>query len=222
MEVCKEMIPSRAVILPLVSALLVLPGCAHNAKIAVPAQDVRMDSEVLEEFLEGIHKYVKLHKELTARIPIAEPTWSAQQIRDRQTALTIAIQNARRDKKPGNIFKPEVAEAFRHVLAEAFSGPEGKAMLDEIHSGNPKTEGVPQQRNPQSEPKKNVPLRINAYYPDDAPLSSVPPTLLQRLPALPEEVRYRFVGRTLILRDTEANVILDFLRDVVPDPSIPR
>ena len=63
---------------------------------------------------------------------------------------------------------------------------------------------------------------MNAYYPDDAPLSSVPPSLLLNLPALPEEVRYRFVGRHLILRDTDANVILDFLRDVVPDPSIPR
>jgi hypothetical protein len=39
---------------------------------------------------------------------------------------------------------------------------------------------------------------------------------------LPEEVRYRFVGRALILRDTEANVILDYILDVVPDPSIPR
>ena len=33
---------------------------------------------------------------------------------------------------------------------------------------------------------------------------------------------YRFVGPHLILRDAEAYVILDFIRDVVPDPSIPR
>jgi hypothetical protein len=208
-------------------ALLAAPGCAALRKNdhtpVAPAQNVRMDSEVLEEFLEGIHKYVKLHKELTARIPVAEPSWSAQQIADRQRQLTVAIQNARREKREGNIFKPEVAQAFRHVLSEEFSGPEGPNILHEIRSnGNPQIEGVPQQRNPRNESMKAVRLQVNAYYPDDAPLSSVPPTQLLRLPALPEEVRYRFVGRALILRDTEANVILDFLRDVVPDTSIPR
>jgi hypothetical protein len=50
----------------------------------------------------------------------------------------------------------------------------------------------------------------------------VPPSLLLKLPLLPEQVRYRFVGRAFILRDTEANVILDYIPDVVPDPSIPR
>jgi hypothetical protein len=50
----------------------------------------------------------------------------------------------------------------------------------------------------------------------------VPPSLLLKMPELPEQVRYRFVGRTLILRDTDANVILDFIPDIVPDKTIPR
>jgi hypothetical protein len=212
----------RAVAAVLAAVALAAPGCASRTRPVVPPQNVRMDSEVLEEFLEGIVKYVKLHNKLTELIPVAEPTWSAQQIADRQRQLTVAIQNARRDKKQGNIFKPEVEAAFRNVLKRELTGPNASAMLHEIHSGNPKTEGVPQQRNPRNEPKKSFPLQVNAYYPDDAPLSSVPPSLLLHLPALPEEVRYRFVGRHLILRDTDANVILDFLRDVVPDPSIPR
>ena len=210
----------------LAAAVLAAPGCAALRKNdhtpIAPPQNVRMDSEVLEEFSQGITKYVKLHKELTVRIPIADPTWSAQQIADRQHQLTVAIQNARREKKQGNIFKPEVEAAFRHVITRELTGPDGAAMMHEIHSGNPQTEGVPQQRNPRNETHKNVPLRVNAYYPDDAPLSSVPSSLLLKLPALPEEVRYRFVGPHLILRDAEANVILDFVRDVVPDPSIPR
>ena len=57
---------------------------------------------------------------------------------------------------------------------------------------------------------------------DAAPFSSVPPSLLLKLPPLPEEVRYRFVGRSLILRDTEANVILDYIPDGVPDRTMPR
>lgn len=212
----------RAIAAALAAVALAAPGCAKRTRPVVPPQNVRMDSEVLHEFGEEIVEYVKLHRKLTERIPPPEPTLSAQQIADRQRQLTVAIQNARREKRQGNIFKPEVEAAFRNVLKHEFAGPNGPAMLHEIHSGNPKTEGVPQQRNPRSEPKKSFPLQVNSYYPDDAPLSSVPPSLLLALPALPEEVRYRFVGRHLILRDTDANVILDFLRDVVPDTSIPR
>jgi hypothetical protein len=214
----------RAAVAAALAAVVVLaaPGCAKRHKPIVPPQTVRMDEDVLHEFAEEIREYVKLHRKLTERIPPPEPTWSAQQIADRQRQMTVAIQNARREKKQGNIFEPETEAAFRNVLKREFAGPNGPAMLHEIHSGNPKTEGVPQQRNPRNEPKKSFPLQVNTYYPDDAPLSSVPPSLLLHLPALPEEVRYRFVGRSLILRDTDANVILDFLRDVVPDTSIPR
>ena len=54
----------------------------------------------------------------------------------------------------------------------------------------------------------------------DAP--ELPASLLLHLPALPEQVKYGFVGRELILRDTEAGVILDYIPDAVPDPSLPR
>ena len=44
----------------------------------------------------------------------------------------------------------------------------------------------------------------------------MPPKLLLRLPRLPEEVEYRFLGRHLILRDVGANVIVDFIYNVLP------
>jgi hypothetical protein len=37
-----------------------------------------------------------------------------------------------------------------------------------------------------------------------------------RLPTLPEEVEYRFVGKHLLLWDTSANIILDYILDVMP------
>ena len=49
----------------------------------------------------------------------------------------------------------------------------------------------------------------------DAASNSMPPSLLLQLPPLPEGVRYRFVGQTLILYDSEANVILDFIVNAV-------
>ena len=61
-------------------------------------------------------------------------------------------------------------------------------------------------------------LQVNANYPDGLPLQSMPPSLLLNLPRLPKELEYRFVGRELILRDTQANLIVD----VIPDLSMPQ
>jgi hypothetical protein len=38
---------------------------------------------------------------------------------------------------------------------------------------------------------------------------TVPPNILARLPILPDDLQYRFVGPHLILHDTRANLILD-------------
>jgi len=35
------------------------------------------------------------------------------------------------------------------------------------------------------------------------------------LPELPPQLEYRVVGRSLILRDSEANLIVDFIRDAI-------
>ena len=113
-------------------------------------------------------------------------------------------------------------EVARRTLQKEFTGPEGPTLIKAVKQGNPKVEGNPVPNDPSKEVKLNVPLAVNAVYPDAAPFSTVPPSLLLKLPPLPEEARYRFVGRALILRDTEANVILDFIPDVVPDPTIPR
>ena len=57
---------------------------------------------------------------------------------------------------------------------------------------------------------------INTVYPTTLPLATFPPLLLRKLPDLPPELEYRIVGRSLILRDVKANLIVDILRDVVP------
>ena len=50
---------------------------------------------------------------------------------------------------------------------------------------------------------------MNADYPETAALATVPPLILARLPRLPDGLEYRFMGRDLILRDTNANLIVD-------------
>ena len=56
----------------------------------------------------------------------------------------------------------------------------------------------------------------NASYPGSFPLAAMPPRLLLALPALPEELQYRFMHRALILWDVHAELIVDFIPDVIP------
>jgi hypothetical protein len=56
---------------------------------------------------------------------------------------------------------------------------------------------------------------VNATYPEGNPLPTVPATILQALPTLPPDVEYRIVDRNLILRDVDANIIVDFIPRVI-------
>lgn len=45
----------------------------------------------------------------------------------------------------------------------------------------------------------------------------VPPSLIETLPQLPQQLEFAFSGRTLILRDVDADVVVDFMREAFPD-----
>jgi hypothetical protein len=216
---------ARTVVLGLVfAACITAVGCAGRQPkpSLVPPQNVDMDAEVLSEFYDEVQEYVRLRQEASTMVPPIAVGNSAEQIGAHQQAIADVIRVLRGDAKRGDIFEPEVAAAFRRIIEREVHGPEGPEIVKEIADGNPKVEGVPKQSNPTQEVKKPVEVKVNGYYADGAPFSSVPPSLLLKMPQLPEQVRYRFVGRTLILRDTEANVILDFIPDIVPDKTIPR
>lgn len=216
----------RVAFTPLGIALAMVPlaDCAKTpTPTLVPPQTVEMDEETLRKFQHEVEEYVRLRKKALAHVTPVTSQSSAEDLSAHQRALTMAIVAYRKGEKQGEIFEEDVEAAVRRTLQRAFSGPDGQALMNEIKQGNPKVEGNPTSRDPSKEVRPpQVRVAVNAVYPDAAPFSSVPSSLLLRLPPLPEEVRYRFVGRALILRDTEANVILDYILDVVPDPSIPR
>jgi hypothetical protein len=217
------MTPERFLRSGLVLLGLAGAGCSRNPEpTLVPPQTVEMDVETLRKFQEEVGEYVELRKKVLTKIPPVSSQASAEELSTRQRALTQAIVAYRKGEKQGNIFKTDVEAAIRRTLQREFVSPDGPDLIKELQSGNPKVEGNPSPRDPTRETRQPVTVAVNAVYPDAAPFSSVPPSLLLTLPPLPEEVRYRFVGRALILRDTEANVILDYIMDVVPDRSIPR
>jgi len=59
-------------------------------------------------------------------------------------------------------------------------------------------------------------LKVNDRYPDNIPLSTMPPQVLEPLPKLDEEMEYRFLGKHLVLLDTHAHLVVDFTGNVLP------
>jgi hypothetical protein len=61
-----------------------------------------------------------------------------------------------------------------------------------------------------------VNLKVNATWPASEPLTTTPPNILAQLPQLPEDVEYRISNkRHLVLRDVDANIIVDFIYNAV-------
>jgi hypothetical protein len=91
-------------------------------------------------------------------------------------------------------------EIIRKLVAGVVRGPGGKeirrSLLDEYPG--------------------NLRLAVNSEYPDNAPLSTVPPQILQGLPKLPERLEYRFLGKRLLLIDSHARIVADIVEKVVP------
>jgi len=58
-------------------------------------------------------------------------------------------------------------------------------------------------------------MRINSAYPVALPVSTMTLGLLAALPPLPDGLQYHFVGRRMVLLDTQASMIVDFVEYVL-------
>ena len=154
----------------------------------------------LEQFQKQVEGYLKVRKMVTDQLPKLKPTPSAEELAARATALTLNLAKARAGASQGAIFTPEVATEFRRLGKLALDGGDGKRVHKSLA---------------RAEPVKGT-VHVNDVYPPAVPLQSMPPTLLMGLPKLPMELEYRLVGRTLVLRDSEANLIVDFLPEAIP------
>lgn len=183
-------------------------ACAGlDARTAV-AQDRRPDdtrvnpnARAIAEFQEEVEEYIELHRRLERTLPALPSDPTPEALDQRQRALAALIQKARREATAGDIFEREVRPVIRRLLYGVFTGPSGRAFRNAIMEENP-TEAVK--------------LQINGRYPDTFPVSTVPAQVLKALPPLPAELQYRFIGRTLILLDSHAHIIVDYLVGAVP------
>jgi hypothetical protein len=174
----------------------VAPGFAGQAQ----TPRVNEEARDFKTFTDRVQEYVKMQKNLKASLPALNPTKDAARIIEHQHALARKIADARRDARQGDIFTPEVAERFRKIIDRTFRGPEGRLARKTIR--------------PES-PSKVVVLHVNDVYPEGIPLTTTPPTLLLKLPKLPQELTYRIVGHDLTLQDTEARLIVDLIPNAI-------
>jgi hypothetical protein len=159
-----------------------------------------------KEFNAAILKYLALQKKAVATVPpIGKDVTDASVIANHEKQVADAIRAQRPDAKIGDIFTLDARRMITAAVKQKVEGKEGvDARATILGEGNPKAPDSP----------TPVDLSVNAPYPVKAPVSTVPPSVLMALPTLPKGVEFRFVGRNLILLDTQANLIVDVLPNV--------
>ena len=161
------------------------------------------DAQALATMIDRLRQYLDLRTKIERSLPKLPKEATPRQIDKNQRAMEKLVREARATAKPGDIFTPEARPVIKRLLASVFGGPDGKQLKASIMDEN------------QAAPSA-VKLAVNGRYPDNVPLATVPPQVLQTLPKLSEDLEYRFIGDSLILLDVRAHVIADFIEDIVP------
>ena len=161
------------------------------------------DAAILADFQKRVAAYVTLKKSVDKKTPDQKETHDPIQIETTQKLLAAKIINVRKGARQGDIFSPDVQTKFRQLLIPEVKGTTGAETKQELNEefaeededgGNPKAA-----------------LKVNVEYPEGMPLATTPPNVLQALPKLQDGLEYRFVGRYLLIRDADANIVVDFM-----------
>jgi hypothetical protein len=194
----------------LISSSALLLGLVAGGDRLLARQEVRPEAsalqervnpqaKILQDFQDRLKSYMEVHKQAAKDGPKIHETEDHGELSAAQDGLAARIRRARAKARQGDIFTPEIATEFRRLMYPEVKGREGaetKATIKEDQPGP-------------------VRLKVNARYPDDQPLPTVPPNLLANLPKLPEQLEYRIVRNDLILRDVPANLIVDFMPNAI-------
>lgn len=158
------------------------------------------------DFGKRVDAYVTLRDTLAQRMGPLDETKSQAEIAARATTLATLIKTARDSAKQGDLFTPEFSAIVTTLIKTEYSR-RSDSVLEQREDA---------QEEIQEELPNFVPA-VNMLYPTTHPLATFPPTLLPLLPQLPpDKLEYRIVTHYLILRDVEANLIIDVMPNAVP------
>ena len=195
-----------------VVALCLVAACsssAHQAKPVDPQQtprgsNVNPDAGLIADFKKRVDEYVALRNkaESAATVDLKEQS-KPSEIVVAEKSLAERVRSQRTGAKAGDLFTPATQAMFRRLLkpplGKGTDAADNKAIIKD-----------------DAPAPKEVSFKVNAEYPKETPLSTVPPDVLLTLPALPEDVQYRFAGKHLLLYDAKANIVVDFMLNAMP------
>lgn len=183
-----------------VLALAALVTAAQNASTDLKTQDVRTDTLVAAEFENRVKEYTQRREAIEARLPRMPKQTTAKQIDVHKKALLKRVLAVSKGARRGQIFTPEAESLIRKIVTVQYPERNREELRKELAEAENKT----------------VAVKVNALYPEAAERLEMPPTLLLTLPQLPKQVRYRFVGTSLLIVDREIHLIIDFMTNALP------
>ena len=161
------------------------------ATTAVPDFQLQVWGDPVTSFTTRVNGYSDLRARLESHLPPVTITHDTRQIRRGQRSLAKAIRLARPGAMQGEFFTTGAGAEFKQALGVVMTAPICAVIMDD---------------NPGA-----FRHRIDGTYPEGKTLSTMPGVVLARLPRLPDDIEFRFLGRHLILHDVRANTIIDRL-----------
>lgn len=184
-----------------ICVLALLAGCREQAVDRVePA--TQTEADIFKDFQRRVDDYVALHRKIEADLPALPNDATPEQIDARQRDLLKRLAAARSGAKQGDLLTPGMDKLIHARFEQVFKEQkDGAAVKDSVMDENP----------------TGLHVAVNERYPDEVPLSTMPPEVLEFLPKMPEELEFRFVGRDLIIMDPHAHLIVDFVSNAIPE-----
>ena len=192
------------------AAVLIMGGCAHSN--TAPAlrtgpstgqsettSQVLLDKHLVSDFRRRVDDYMKLHEKLQKQGTRQKGSDGVGENLVSQKALAMRIGFARHDARPGDLFTPPIAMALRRAMDPELRGLPALRTRESIREDAPKI----------------FVLVVNGEYPAGASRSTMPANVLNILPPLPVDLEYRIVDTHLVLMDVDANIVLDYILDVM-------
>jgi hypothetical protein len=187
----------------LLSAALIACCAAAVAQVKTPTTPTLSpaDKQTAEAFEKRVKDYASLRESLEEKMPKLSKEAKPEEIETHKKQFQERVRAARAGAKHGEIFTPEAQALIRRIIKDEFKGRERAEFRNTVLK---------------EAEIKAVPLRVNYPYPEGGELLEMPATLLLRLPQLPKQVRYRFVGRNFLLVDRENGLIVDYMTNALP------
>ncbi|MDI1241057.1 MAG: hypothetical protein PSX80_03950 [bacterium] len=163
-------------------------------------QNSRAADSVICDFEARVKAYAGEREEIERSIRPIPKQASPRQIAEHKAAFLKAVQKSRSGLKQGAIFTPAIAAYFKRVIAIELDATQKAELRKEVIEAE----------------NKAVAIRVDYPYPESQEILEMPATLLLVLPQLPKQLKYRFVGRHMLLVDRENALIVDYVTNAVP------